>query len=148
MAIFINSSYTFKVDISFKFLYSSEGDVVGVKVLPDDTEEKDTHTIVCDVKGRDFGTFSRVMEQATIINHVTGEPMARISILAQQVLLNFFTDWNLKDDETGEKIPINLENVQSMNYNLVKNLAYKWLRITSGALREWTNKPIDINPSA
>ena len=56
--------------------------------------------------------------------------MVRISVFCKLILLNFFKSWNLKDSETNRQIPINLETLGKMRYEIVKALAKEWVRIT------------------
>jgi hypothetical protein len=104
-----------------------------VKILrPNEESDDDTVSLICDAKGRDFETMSNILEEATIINAVTGNPMVRTFVLCKLIILSFFSSWNLKDAETGNVVPITSENIGKTRHEIVRALAQEWLKITSG----------------
>lgn len=132
MSIFIDKKQTFEVAVKIKLTSDEMGNATGLKILPDDCDDADASHIICRAEGRDFERMSRIMEQSTVINGVTGEPMVHHSVLARLVLQVFFTEWNLVDEETQEPIPIDTKTINTMHYSLVSALARKWLKQTSG----------------
>jgi len=126
MSVFV-SEETF--DLVIYMLPRYAGSVLlSVDILPDDSIP-DTQTVTCKCKGRDAATMSTVMENATIINHVTGEPMVRVSVLYPQVILSFFTEWNLLAED-GSTTPITNHTVARLHDTVRKALAKKWLNMT------------------
>ena len=133
MSIFVNPEETFPVIIRFKIKNVVNDVITSVKILkPSEESDEDTISLICDAKGRDFETMSNILEEATIINAVTGNPMVRTFVLCKLIILSFFTSWNLKDAETGNIVPITSENIGKTRHEIVRALAQEWLKITSG----------------
>jgi hypothetical protein len=132
MSIFVNPQETFPVVVKFKVKNTVNDVITSVKIIKNDEEDDESVSLICDAKGRDFETMSIILEEATIINAVTGNPMVRTYILCKLIILNFFKSWNLKDAETGDLIPINSENVEKTRHEIIRSLAQEWLRLTSG----------------
>lgn len=137
MSIFVDPANTFRVIIKFKEIYNQDGDVVGLKILSDDTDDTDALDCVCEAKGRDFDNMSAVMEACTAINHNTGKPIIQISKFCKMIILRFFTNWNIyESNESDKPMPITSENIGSVHYKIVRALARKWLLITDGRIEE------------
>ena len=133
MSIFVNPEETFPVIVRFKIKNVVNEVITAVKILkPNEESDDDTVSLICDAKGRDFETMSNVLEEATIINAVTGNPMVRTFVLCKLIILSFFSSWNLKDAETGNVVPITSENIGKTRHEIVRALAQEWLKITSG----------------
>jgi hypothetical protein len=133
MSIFVNPEETFPVIIRFKIKNVVNDVITSVKILkPNEESDDDTVSLICDAKGRDFETMSNILEEATIINAVTGNPMVRTFVLCKLIILSFFSSWNLKDAETGNVVPITSENIGKTRHEVVRALAQEWLKITSG----------------
>jgi hypothetical protein len=133
MSIFVNPEETFPVIIRFKIKNVVNEVITAVKILkPSEESDDDTISLICDAKGRDFETMSNILEEATIINAVTGNPMVRTFVLCKLIILSFFSSWNLKDAETGNVVPITSENIGKTRHEVVRALAQEWLKITSG----------------
>ena len=133
MSIFVNPEETFPVIIRFKIKNVVNDVVTAVKILKaNDESDDDTISLICDAKGRDFETMSNILEEATIINAVTGNPMVRTFVLCKLIVLSFFTSWNLKDAETGNIVPITSENIGKTRHEIVRALAQEWLKLTNG----------------
>ena len=133
MSIFVNPEETFPVIIRFKVKNVVNDVITSVKILkPNEESDDDTVSLICDAKGRDFETMSNILEEATIINAVTGNPMVRTFVLCKLIILSFFSSWNLKDAETGNIVPITSENIGKTRHEIIRALAQEWLKITSG----------------
>ena len=133
MSIFVNPEETFPVIIRFKIKNVVNEVITAVKILkPNEESDDDTISLICDAKGRDFETMSNILEEATIINAVTGNPMVRTFVLCKLIILSFFSSWNLKDAETGNTVPITSENIGKTRHEIVRALAQEWLKLTSG----------------
>ena len=133
MSIFVNPEETFPVIIRFKIKNVVNDVITSVKILkPNEESDDDTVSLICDAKGRDFETMSNILEEATIINAVTGNPMVRTFVLCKLIILSFFSSWNLKDAETGNTVPITSENIGKTRHEIIRALAQEWLKITSG----------------
>ncbi|MGYP003434828672 len=129
MSVFISDS-PIELELHFKTKLNASGQLISVKIVEDNIDA-DTKTLKCLVAGRDFDNMSRILENATIINHINGETLVRKSVFYRAIILKFFQSWNLYD-ENNQMIPIENHIVSKMHDTLVRALAKKWLRITSG----------------
>jgi len=134
MSIFVNSTDLIRVSVKFRTLTDSQKRVVGIEILPDDAVGADVQEIVCDTTGRDFDNMSKLLESATIINHVTGQPMIRSAVFHRGIISRFFKGWNV-DDENGQQVELNNEAVSRMHDSLVRALSRKWLKTTAGKVK-------------
>ena len=132
MSIFVNPEETFPSIVKLKVKNEIDGVITSIKICKPDEEGDDIISLICDAKGRDFETMSQILEEATIINAVTGNPMVRTYILCKLIILSFFRSWNLKDSETGNLIPITNENIGKTRHEIIRALAQEWLKLTSG----------------
>ena len=128
MDIFV-SKETQKINLYCKSIFDKNGKFTKLKI----NDDWDT-VIECDVLGRDFEKMSKVIEDSSIINSVTGKPMLRTSILCRSILLFFFKKVTLRkrDGSSESEIIISTENINRMDYDIVKALSNKWLELTSG----------------
>ena len=132
MSIFVNPEETFPIVVKLKIKNEIDGVITSIKICKPEEEGDDIISLICDAKGRDFETMSQILEEATIINAVTVNPMVRTYILCKLIILIFFKSWNLKDSETGNLIPINNDNIGKTRHEIVRALAQEWLKLTSG----------------
>jgi hypothetical protein len=131
MSVFVDQS-TFPVHVRFKPITSESGQVTGVRVVPAAFDEPGTTEIVCACAGRDFDTMSRILEEATVINHVSGAPMVRTRALCRGIIHSFVKGWNVVDESTGQPAPLNVETVSGMHDSLARAIARAWLDATGG----------------
>ena len=75
---------------------------------------------------------SNIIEEATIINSVTGNPLLRTSVLCKNIIASFFSVIRIKDGDSEETYYPDLNNVNMIRYELVKALSKKWLEMTGG----------------
>ena len=127
MGIFVNNNL-FDIVIYYKEIYYNDI-LVSVKVL--DKFETDACQLVCKAKGRDFETMSKILEESTILNSITGSPMLRISQFYKLVVRNFVKKMTIKA-EVDEEVEVTAENINNIHYDLVKNIAKKWMIVTGG----------------
>lgn len=129
MSVFISKD-PFEIEIYFQPIINASGQLVSVIILPDNTKPE-TQILKCLVIGRDFDNMSRILESASIINHINGETLVRKSVFYRSIILKFFQAWNLYD-ENGNMVPIENHIVGKMHDTLIRALAKKWLKVTSG----------------
>ena len=135
MSIFVDASKRFELKLSCDIIKDVNGDVICYKI-----NSKGQSTISCDVKGRSFSEMSHIIEEATIINSVTGNPLLRTSVLCKLILSTFFSSIRITqlvevDEEIKEETEVyypDINNVNHIRYELVKALAKKWLELTGG----------------
>jgi len=133
MSIFVDPQATFRIILKFKEALNSDGDSVGVIILPDESDDENAFDCICEVKGRDFENMSAVMEACTAINHTNGKPVIQISKFCKMIILRFFVSWNIYESSDSERpIPINSETIGKVHYKIVRSLARKWLLLTDG----------------
>lgn len=126
MSIFVsNEIYSF--EFKCKKIFTSSGDFSNYRISNDGDVE-----ISCKYVGRSFSKMSKVIEDASIINSVTGKPLLRTSILCKLVVSNFIKSIIIKDGISEEVIEVNSDNVNYMQYDIVKEIAKRWLEMTSG----------------
>ncbi len=140
MSIFVDPSKRFIIELYFDELLSPSNDVIGYKI-----NSNGSCKVICEAKGRNFAEMSAIIEEATIINAVTGNPLLRTSVLCKLVIASFFSTIKLnkkveEENEEGEVVLVDNEevfypdknNVSQMRYELVKALTKKWLEATGG----------------
>ena len=128
MSVFISDD-PFELVVYFKSTLNTSGQLISVVIYPDKTP--DTQELKCWVSGRDFDNMSRILENASIINHINGETLVRKSVFYRSIILKFFKAWNLFDEQ-GKMVPIENHIVSKMHDTLIRALAKKWLKVTSG----------------
>jgi hypothetical protein len=79
-------------------------------------------------RSADFDIVSNALEESTFINHITGKPFIRTSVLYRQILLNAIVRIDFPDNDKLNSIEINSNVINSMNYNLAKLICKNWLR--------------------
>jgi len=127
MSIFIDKNKLFLIEITGNYVFDNFGNNIGFKIKKDgDVRIKAVST------GRDFERMSRIIEEASIINHVTGKPLLRSSVFCKMIVSVFFNELLIESTEETNHIVINNEVINSMQYDLVKSLAQKWLEVTDG----------------
>jgi hypothetical protein len=127
MSIFVDAGKRFELKIRCQIIKNESGEVICYKM-----DSNGNCEISCDVKGRNFSDMSNIIEDATIINSVSGNPLLRTSVLCKNIVTNFFSVIKIKDGENEETYYPDAHNVNMMRYELVKALSKKWLEMTSG----------------
>jgi hypothetical protein len=111
----------------FEFKYSFEEMPNGLIKFATPTDHNSL-TVKYLAKGPDFNTVSNALEEATFINHITGKPFIRTSVLYRQILLNAIVQIEFPDNEKINTIVIDSNSINSMNYTLAKMICKNWLR--------------------
>ena len=127
MSIFVDAGKRFELKLRCKIIKNESGEILCYKI-----DQNGDCEISCDVKGRNFSDMSNIIEDATIINSVTGNPLLRTSVLCKNIVTNFFSVIKIKDGDNEETYYPDAHNVNQMRYELVKALSKKWLEMTSG----------------
>lgn len=127
MSIFVEDK--FPITIKFAYISGKDGIVTGVRLLSPEAEGDSVCTVTCDASGRDFDTMSQIMEDATIINHITGKSMIRNRVLCRLVVLRCLKNFR---DGDNNVIEVTAENIGKIHYEIVRALARIWLSKTSG----------------
>lgn len=132
MSIFVNPDALITVRVRYIELKNDEEQVVGVKILPENSsKDKKEREIICTARGRDYKTMSEILEQCTLINHITGKPMIRSKIFRTMIMEKFFVTWNVFDSNQN-MIPITSSTIDNMFEQLVRKLVNKWIIKTTG----------------
>lgn len=135
MSIFVDASKRFELRLNCDIIKDPNNEVICYRI-----HSLGESTISCDVKSRSFSEMSHIIEESTIINSVTGNPLLRTSVLCKMILATFFssiriTEKVIVEDEEKEHTEVyypDMNNVNHMRYELVKALAKKWLELTGG----------------
>jgi diphthamide biosynthesis methyltransferase len=75
---------------------------------------------------------SKIIEDASIINSVNGKPLLRSSVFCKSILISFFKELQVISDKENAIYSVNQDLINKMQYDIVKNLATRWLEITDG----------------
>lgn len=129
MGIFVNPNNIFEIEVYFNEKFINEIPV-GIAIL--EKENSECSKILCQAKGRDFETMSKILEDATILNSVNGSPMLRVSIFYKLIIRNFIKEIYILEDTNKTKVNITSESINNLNYDIVKSIAKKWMKITGG----------------
>ena len=135
MSIFVDASKRFELKLKCDIIKDANNEIICYKI-----HQNGETDISCDVKARSFSEMSHIIEESTIINSVTGNPLLRTSVLCKMIGYTFFssiriTSKVLIDDELKEQTEVHypdINNVNYIRYELVKALAKKWLELTGG----------------
>ena len=135
MSIFVDASKRFELRLKCNIIKDANNEVICYRINPEGLT-----TISCDVKARSFSEMSHIIEEATIINSVTGNPLLRTSVLCKLILSTFFSSIRITElveieDEMKEQTEVfypDINNVNHIRYELVKALSKKWLELTGG----------------
>lgn len=127
MSLFIDPNNTFEIRLKIRTV-----DEAGIEFVSEDTVSDDCQEIICRCKGRDFETMSRILEDATIINHITGAPMVRTRNLYRGIICGFVRQWNLVDETSGKPLTITPDVVGQMHDDVPRAIARRWMQKTSG----------------
>jgi hypothetical protein len=127
MSIFIDKNKLFLVEIKGHYIFDSIGNNIGFKI-----KESGDINLTALAAGRDFESMSKIIEDASIINAVNGKPLLRSSVFCKSILLSFFREIRIKSENENAVYPVNLDLINKMQYDIVKNLASRWLEITDG----------------
>jgi hypothetical protein len=123
----------FVTDKLFDIQFYIEEIIIDNIVVSIKTSDKQTSkSILCKCKGRDFETMSKILEDSTILNSINGNPMLRTNIFYKMILRNFIKEMYLNEDDEQTKINLTSDSINSLNYNIVKTIAKKWMNITGG----------------
>ena len=129
MNVFV-SDKPFDLSLNLKATYDPNGVLLAIDVLSDSVAlTKEMFVLKCKCRGRDGMTMSSIMESATIINHITGDPLVRVSVLYKAIISSFFVEWNLCGED-GMPMPIDGQSVNKLHDAVLKALARKWIRMT------------------
>lgn len=140
MSIFVDASKRFQLSVNFDEVKTENGDIICYKF-----SENGLCSVICDVKARNFADMSHIIEESTIINSVSGNPLLRTSVLCKLVISTFFSSVKVitRNQETDSKGKVTVSeneevfypdknSVNNMRYELVKILTKKWLELTGG----------------
>lgn len=117
-----NKKFTLNLIGNFKFL---NDEIIGFKL-----DENGSVNITASFVNRDFETMSKVIEESSIINSVTGKPLLRTSVFTKLIMINFFKELKIESDILNLNISINQETINRLHYDFVKHCAMKWLQLT------------------
>lgn len=127
MSIFIDPAKRFEIKLNCDEIKDEQGNILCYKIHSNGSSQ-----IVCEAKGRSFNDMSNIIEEATIINSVTGNPLLRTSVLCKKVISTFFSSIKIINGEETQVFYPDPNSVNHMRYELVKALTKKWLEVTGG----------------
>lgn len=127
MSIVVDKNKLFNYQFNGKFKYLND-QVIGFKI-----DENGDVSLNFIFTGRDFETMSKIIEDCSIINSVTGKPLLRSGLFTKLILLNFVKEINLVSEFQNFQISVNQSTLNNLHYDIVKCIAMKWLELTDGA---------------
>lgn len=127
MSILVDKNKTYFITLNGYYKKDDRNNVIGFKLGQGDVELK------CSVVNRDFESMSKIIEECSIINSVSGKPLLRSGLLSKLIVLNYFKQIEVSSPEENYTIKVNKDTINNLHYDLVKCLAMKWLNFTDGA---------------
>jgi len=116
-----NDLFTFEVKYSYE---QYENGLVKI----DTQKENNIFTLVFLAKGPEFDVVSLALEESTYINHITGKPFIRSSVLYKQLFQSVIVDVDFPDNPNLDHIDVPSADLSKINYNLVKIIIKEWLK--------------------
>lgn len=113
--------------IVFEENYSYEKKENGFEKF-DSPTESNSHTLKFLAFGPSFDIVSKALEEATYINHITGEPFIRTSVLYKTIFTEAVIQIDFIEDENLQTIQVKSLDINDINYNLIKIVAKKWIK--------------------
>lgn len=120
-SIFVNSLYPFEANFSYNILPN------GV-INFDYPKQDNSHTLKFIAYGPTFELVSKGLEEATYINHITGNPFIRTSILYAEIFQKAIVQVEFPDVEELKTIVVKKTDLNSLHYNLIKIVCKQWLK--------------------
>lgn len=116
----------------FKLYYQKNITSIGsTKIIIFNQPNDNTHIATIKAKNRDFATMSSIIDDATYINHVTGSPFLRTSILYHKIIKKFIEEIVLEDEDPPVIYrPFENDDFTLSHYILIKEIAKIWLKNT------------------
>jgi len=116
-----NDLFTFEAKYSYE---QYENGLVKI-----DTQKVDNiFTLKFLAKGPEFDIVSLALEESTYINHITGKPFIRSSVLYRQLFQTAVVDVDFPDNPNLNPIDVASSDLNKINYNLVKIIIKEWLK--------------------
>jgi hypothetical protein len=116
-----NDLFTFEAKYSYE---QYENGLVKI----DTQKENNIFTLVFLAKGPEFDVVSLALEESTYINHITGKPFIRSSVLYKQLFQSVIVDVDFPDNPNLDHIDVASADLSKINYNLVKIIIKEWLK--------------------
>jgi hypothetical protein len=127
MNILIDKNRVFDIEIKGNSVHDSNDNYIGFSI-----NDKGNVSVLAKCVGRDFETMSSVIEEASIINSVTGKPLLRSKIFCKLIVSKFVKQIIINSENDQTFLSVNSDTLNNMPYDLVKNIAMKWLSVTDG----------------
>ena len=127
MSIFVNKNHLFDIEFTGEYVNDNLGVAIGFKECQEGKVK-----VVLKCLGRDFESMSQIIEEASIINAVTGKPLLRSGVFCQLIILHFVRNIQVITEYGEESFVISKELINKLQYDLVKSIAMKWLAFTDG----------------
>ena len=121
MIILNNDLYEFETECSVLKLDNG-------LLIVDYPKENNKHKIHFHAKGPRFDIISEALEEATFINHITGKPFVRTSILYRNIFLSAINNLQFSEELNLDPIIINQVDINKLNYNLIKLVCKEWIK--------------------
>ena len=120
-SILVNSIYPFEANFSFR--KTDNG-----LIIFDEPKDNNTHKLKFLAYGPTFELISNGLEESTYINHITGKPFVRTSILYEEIFKNAIIQVDFPDVDELKNIIIKSTDIKETHYNLIKIVCKQWLK--------------------
>jgi hypothetical protein len=117
--LYTDELYGFETFYSYKELPN------GLIVI-DKPKEDNKYIVQFLAHGPKFDLIASALEDATYINHITGKPFIRTSILYRYLFTHAIVQINFPDNELMKSITVKDVDINRINYNLVKIICEHW----------------------
>lgn len=126
MSILVDKNKVLEITVNGNYIFDEKTQQKKFK----ESENGNTLITICYVD-RDFDSMSKIIEDCSIINAVTGKPLLRASLFIKRVASSYIKRLIIKSDTEDMEIIINQDTIARMHYDFVKFIASKWLEITN-----------------
>jgi len=113
----------------FELQYSFVEHPNGLCII-DTPKEGNTHTLKYLAHGPSFDIVASALEEATYINHITGSPFVRTSILYRTIFPLAIINVEFPGNDKLNSIDVVNMNISQINYNLIRMICKQWLKDT------------------
>lgn len=120
-----NSNDMFPFELQYSFIEHPNG-----LCTIDTPREGNSYTLKYLALGPSFDLVASALEESTYINHITGAPFVRTSILYRTIFPLAIINVEFPDNDKLNSIDVAGTNINQINYNLIKMICKQWLKDT------------------
>lgn len=111
----------------FEFKYSYEKRANGLEIFGP-AKDGNSYVLKYTAHGPEFNIVAASLEEATYINHLTGKPFVRTSILYREIFKKAIIYIEFPDNKELEPRHVEKIDLNKENYNLIKMICKHWIK--------------------